>query len=146
MQHLYSSVVKINKRELTPTASGSMIMKWVPVEGLQYMRCRLDLQFLRPGKDTPAAVVAGVIPDREGIMFCDTTDKLRAGMQVVTIDGSNGKQVVKGVFEIKEMPDVALDFDSAHHIEVKIIETVQKDSNFPDLPDSYAPSDPPVGP
>lgn len=101
------------------------------------MMCRLDLQFLRPGKDTPAAEVAGAIPDREGIMFCDVSPLLQAGMQIVTIPDARGMEVVKGVFEIKEMPDVALDFGSAHHIEVKIIETVQKRTDFPDLPGSY---------
>lgn len=136
MQHLYSSVVKVNELKLTPVGS-RMLMKWVPVEGLQYFRCRLDLQFLRPGKDTPQAVVAGAIPDRQGIMFCDTTPLLKAGMQIVTIPDSRNLEVVKGIFEIKEMPDVALDYATAHHIEVKVIETVQQDTPFPDLPGSY---------
>lgn len=119
-------------------------MRWVTVPGLEAMRCRLDLQFLRPGKDTPSAVVAGAIPDREGIMFCSNDPRLTAGMQIETINDRRGKQVVVGVFEIKEMPDVALDYADAHHIEVKIIETVQQKTAFPDLPEVYEAL--PVGP
>lgn len=118
-------------------------MERVTVPGLAVMRCRLDLQFLRPGKDTPPAVVAGAIPDREGIMFCNWTPLLKAGMQVVTIPDRSGQEVVKGVFEIKEIPDVALGFSSRHHIEVKVIESVQQSGTFPGLPESIPDAPPP---
>lgn len=133
MDHLFSSVVKVTELKMTPKPGGTFRMERVTVPGLAKMRCRIDLQFLRPGKDTPSAAVAGAIPDREGIMFCRYTPKLKAGMQIETIPDRRGFQVVQGVFEIKEMPDVALDFSSAHHIEVKVIESVQKTVPFPDI-------------
>lgn len=133
MEHLYSSVVKVTELKLTPKAGGRMAMERVTVPGLAKMRCRIDLQFLRPGKDTPSAAVAGAIPDREGIMFCNYSKLLKAGMQIETIPDRKGNEVVHGVFEIKEIPDVALGYGSAHHIEVKVIESVQKVALFPDL-------------
>lgn len=139
MEHLFPSVVQVTQLSLEPTPGGRMKMTRVPVKGLGKMRCRLDLQFLRPGRDTPPAAVAGAIPDREGIMFCKYSPLLKAGMQVTTIPDRRGLEVVQGVFEIREIPDVALDFSTAHHIEVKVIESVQKNIDFPDLPNSIPP-------
>lgn len=133
MEHLFSSVVKVTELKLTPKPGGRMAMERVTVPGLAKMRCRIDLQFLRPGKDTPSAAVAGAIPDREGIMFCKYSKLLKAGMQIETIPDRKGNEVVHGVFEIKEIPDVALGYGNAHHIEVKVIESVQKTVPFPDL-------------
>ena len=123
-----------------------MQMKRVTVPGLEMMRCRIDLQFLRPGRDTPLAVVAGSIPDREGIMFCRFSPLLKAGMQLVTVPDRRGQEVVKGVFEIKEIPDIALGFGNRHHIEVKVIESVQQPGVFPDLPGSIPPPPAPSPP
>jgi len=87
---------------------------------LSAVKCRLDLNFLRPGKDVPAPIEAGAAPDRIGVMFCRATVPLRAGDRIVATAGP-----VKGIFDIKSIPDVALDFASGHHIEVQIVETVQ---------------------
>lgn len=135
MDHLFSSTVRVTQLSLEAQPGGRMKMTRVTVPGLARMKCRLDLQFLRPGKDTPSAVVAGAIPDREGIMFCRYSPLLKAGMQVTTVLDSRGMEVVKGTFEIKEIPDVALGFGTAHHIEVKVIESVQKTAPFNDLPE-----------
>lgn len=135
MDHLYSSLVRVTEQKLTPQPGGRFRMERVTVPGLAKMRCRIDLQFLRPGKDTPSAAVAGAIPDREGILFCRYTPKLQAGMQVETIPDSRGIEVVHGIFEIKQIPDVALGFNTAHHIEVKVIESVQQTTPFPELED-----------
>jgi len=135
MRHLYSSIVEISERKLV-TTNGRGVMKWVIVEGLENFSCRLDLQFMRPGKDTPPAIVAGVIPDREGIMFCDPDRRVKPGMQVKTKNDMFGNQVVEGVFEIKEIPGEALDYATVHHIEVKVIETTQKDTYWPDISNS----------
>lgn len=121
-------------------------MSWVDVEGLTDLPCRLDLQFLRPGKDAPPAIQAGVIPDREGIMFCDPLPNLRAGMRVVTKPDKRGREVVKGTFEIKEIPGEALDYDSVHHIEVKVIETTQEQNMMPNIPNNVESSDNTPGP
>lgn len=144
MDHLFPTYVKVTELKMVAKPGGRFQMARVPVSGLEMMRCRIDLQFLRPGKDTPSAVVAGAIPDREGIMFCRWSPLLKAGMQVTTVPDRRGQEVVKGTFEIKEIPDVALGFGSRHHIEVKVIESVQQPGDFPDLPDSVVVTPPPT--
>lgn len=120
MDHLYSSVVKVQRMQRT-RVDGTPVTTWVDQEApLSAIRCRLDLNFLRPGKDIPAPQNAGVAPDRIGIMFCSASVPLKAGDRLVTVSGP-----VSGIFDIKSIPDVALDFSSGHHIEVQIVETVQ---------------------
>lgn len=120
MDHLFSSVVKVQRLTKTRT-NGVTEMSWVDQAApLNAIRCRLDLNFLRPGKDIPAADNAGTAPDRIGVMFCRATAGIRAGDRIVTVSGP-----VTGVFDIKVIPDIALDYSSGHHIEVQIVETVQ---------------------
>jgi len=121
MQHLFSSIAKVQRLQKTRGADGVPETTWVdqgsPLNGF---RCRLDLNFLRPGKDAPPAYEAGVAPDRVGVMFCSATLPLRAGDRIVTVSGP-----VQGVFDIRSMPDIAVGFSAGHHIEVQIVETVQ---------------------
>lgn len=127
MRHLFNSVVQVETIHLQDR-DGMAVMDWGVSEapGAGWVECRLDLQFLRPGRDVVAPLNAGVVPDRFGIMFCDADAPLVAGCRIVTIPNAYGEMPVKGTFEIKTIPDVALDFASAHHIEVQIIESVQQ--------------------
>lgn len=121
MDHLFSSVVKVQRLQKTRGEDGVTEVDWVDqVTPLNYIKCRLDLNFLRPGKDIPPAYEAGVVPDRIGIMFCRANLPIKAGDRIVTVSGP-----VTGVFDIKSIPDVALDYSSGHHIEVQVVETVQ---------------------
>lgn len=120
MDHLFSSVVKI-QRLVKTRVDGVTDTRWVDqATPLNAIRCRLDLNFLRPGKDVPQAYEAGVAPDRIGVMFTYAGLPLKAGDRIVTVSGP-----VTGIFDIKTIPDVALDYSSGHHIEVQIVETVQ---------------------
>jgi hypothetical protein len=120
MDHLFSSVVKVQR--LTKTrVDGVTQMTWVDQPSpLNAIRCRLDLNFLRPGKDIPPAQEAGTVPDRIGVMFCRPNNALRAGDRIVTVSGP-----VSGVFDLKVIPDIAVAYSAAHHIEVQIVESVQ---------------------
>ena len=120
MEHLFSSVVKVQR--LTKTFVDGMVeSSWADQPApLSAFRCRLDLNFLRPGKDAPPAYEAGVAPDRIGVMFCSSTLPLKAGDRIVTVSGP-----VTGVFDVRVIPDIALDYSSGHHIEVQIVESVQ---------------------
>lgn len=88
-----------------------------------YMWCRLDIGFLRPGRDAPAPLVAGRAPDRIGVCYFDpVTDAsgvpfVQAGDRLSCVEGP-----IAGTFEIRMVPDTALDFAGAHHCEVQIIE------------------------
>lgn len=130
MEHLYMSTVAVERIQLT-SEDGQAVMDYDVVEGLERVPCRLDLNFIRPGKDIPAAPVAGKAPDRMGLMFCDTYWDIRGGDRVKTVINADGKMPVSGTFEIKVIPDMAIDYDSAHHQEIQVVETNQNLSKWP---------------
>ncbi len=130
---LYTSVAQVVR--LVPALDGgSASVSWVPVTDIldPYLeipgqfQCRLDLQFVRPGKDQPMPLVAGRAPDRVGVLFFDCiTDNggkplVLAGDRIEMVHGP-----VLGTFEIRLIPDVAQDFLGAHHVEVQVIEVSQ---------------------
>lgn len=84
------------------------------------MMCRLDLNFLRPGKDQPAPASTGRAPDRIGVLFFTYDAQIRANDRIRCIDGP-----VEGTFEIRNTPDPAVGFARRHHCEVQIIEVAQ---------------------
>lgn len=112
----------MNKGAPVGTAWQMVSEMFDPVYGkLGYMKCRLDLQFIRPGKDALPAQQAGVQQDRQGLMFCSNTPFLVAGQRIVCVAGP-----IQGSFDIKSVPDYALDYTGAHHIEVQVFEANQK--------------------
>lgn len=97
----------------------AIVDKWLGVSG--EMKCRIDLSYVRPGKDQPMPVVAGRAPDRVGLMFLSATKYILAGDRIHCVAGP-----IRGTFEIRAMPDVAADFFVAHHMEVQIVEVAQE--------------------
>ena len=141
MDHLYNSLVRVERLVLTVSA-GVATMDYAqatdpddPIadEMLHALKCRLDLNFLREGKDIPAAPEAGKATDRIGVLFSYPYAPLKAGDRLVTIPNAYGKTPVSGTFEIRSIPDEAIDFSDRHHIEVQIIEVGQEltPSNWP---------------
>lgn len=132
MFHLFNSVVRVERLQLVVT-DGVADMDYAQAtdpdpntaEMLKYLECRLDMNFLRPGKDILPAPEAGKAPDRIGIMFTYPYAPIKAGDRIVAIPNREGKVPVKGTFEIRVIPDEAIDFSDQHHIEVQIIETNQ---------------------
>lgn len=121
MEHLFASRVKVQRLTLTIESGRTAEHDWIDQTGvLASVPCRLDLLFVRPGKDVLPAYEAGVARERIGLMFCSGDIPIEAGDRIVTISGP-----VQGTFEIRNIPDRAQDFNSAHHIEVQIVETNQ---------------------
>lgn len=132
MEHLYASVVRIERMSLT-MSGGVASMGWSTVPRGEYVPCRLDLNFVRPGKDIAPAPVAGKAPDRIGLMFCSQEAPLRAGDRIVTIPGDDGQMPIDGTFEIRVIPDIVVGYSAAHHMEIQILETNQAlDDAWPD--------------
>lgn len=132
MEHLYASVVRIERSSLTQVG-GIVSMSWDTVEGGEYVPCRLDLNFLRPGKDIAPAPTAGRAPDRIGLMMCNSDVPLKAGDRIIAIPGDDGTIAVPGTFEIRVIPDLVVGYSTAHHMEVQILETNQAlDDAWPD--------------
>jgi hypothetical protein len=131
MRALYNSVAQVTR--LTPVLgpNGGMTMSWNPLSvtldnfinqpGL--LGCRLDLTFVRRGVDQPMPVTAGRAPDRVGVVFFDLiTDSngiplVLAGDRLVMQSGP-----IVGTFDLRVIPDVAIDFLGAHHVETQAVE------------------------
>lgn len=135
MRHLFASRVEVLDATST-LLYGTPSISWEKVSYIVdtilgepgELMCRLDLNFIRYGKDQLPAPIAGRAPDRIGVLFCSVTDSLKAGQRVRTLSGP-----VTGTFEIRSIPDVAADLASAHHLEVQVIEVAQDVSNFPSV-------------
>lgn len=133
MDHLYNSAVRVERMTLTvvdgvPTMAYAQATDPDPALNsmLQFLRCRIDLNFVRPGKDVPIAPVAGRAPDRVGLLITNPYAPLKAGDMVVTIPNEAGETPVEGSFEIRVMPDEVIAFSSRHHLEVQVIEARQE--------------------
>ncbi len=129
MRHLYNCRVAVD--ELSGgLINGTPVLSWSQVsdnldpylpDSQGELMCRIDLQFIRPGKDAPMPAVAGRAPDRIGVMFFDPTDKIKAGQRVRVLTGP-----VTGTFEIRAVPDPAVGLAVANHMEVQVIEVAQQ--------------------
>lgn len=147
MDHLFNSAVRVERMQLT-NVGGRSVMDWAQAtdddpalsDMLQFLKCRLDMNFLRQGKDILPAPVAGRATDRIGVMFTYPYAPIKAGDRIIAIPNEKNKIPVKGTFEIRAIPDEAIDFEDAHHIEVQIIETGQE------LTQENWPGEDPLGP
>lgn len=127
MRHLYHTRAEV-LRLAQEFKNGVPNMTWKQVDEIidpylgvpGELMCRIDLSFVRPGKDQPMPVVAGRAPDRVGLMFLDATDEILSGDRIRAIDGP-----ISGTFELRAMPDPAAGWSAAHHMEVQIIEVAQ---------------------
>ena len=133
MRHLFNTQVEILE-SVTDIVDGARVQTWQkstanfdPSCGPGEMRCRLDLIFLRVGKDAPAPIVAGRTPDRTGVMYCSYTPALQGGQVMKVISGP----YTGSSFLLKLRPDVAQNFSRAHHIEVQVFEVNQAGYNYP---------------
>ncbi len=140
MRHLYNSVVRVERLQLT-RIDGVAKMEWsqatdsdpVANDLLQYLPCRIDLNYLRPGKDVVPAYEAGRAQDHFGVLFTAAHAPIKAGDRLVAITNAVGEIPVVGTFEIKAIPDQVVGFSSQHHIEVQIVEVGQEltSANWP---------------
>lgn len=128
MRHLFHSTAEVIRLS-SALDNGTPIITWTkvaavvdPLHGIPgEFRCRLDLTFIRPGKDQPMAAVAGRAPDRVGVLFFDPTPHVLAGDRIRLVAGP-----VSGTFEIRTIPDPAIDLALVHHMEVQVIEVAQQ--------------------
>jgi hypothetical protein len=134
MRMFYSSTCQVLRLNPSLDSGGGMSFAWDPVTDVVdpflgtpgLLQCRLDLTFLRPGKDQPAPVVAGRAPDRTGVCYFDPSPDangaslVKAGDRLLCVEGP-----VYGTFEIRLIPDVAQSLIGAHHIEVQVVEVSQ---------------------
>jgi hypothetical protein len=134
LRMFYSSVCQVLRLQPALQPGGGMSMTWEPLSSVVdpvlnvpgQLQCRLDLTFIRPGKDQPVPVVAGRAPDRVGVCYFDLAADasgvplVLAGDRLECVSGP-----IFGTFDIRLIPDVAQDLIGAHHVEVQVIEVSQ---------------------
>lgn len=131
---LYRSVAQVMRLQPTLQTGGGMAVVWSAVADIldQYLvipgliACRLDLQFIRPGKDAPMPLVAGRAPDRTGVLFYDMPTDVN-GIPLV-LAGDRFQMVsgpVTGTFEMRQIPEMAQDYLGVAHAENQVIEVGQ---------------------
>ena len=140
MDQLFNSAFRVERMQLT-VSDGVATMGYSQAtdedpalnDMLQFLRARLDMNFIREGKDVLPAQVAGRAPDRVGALLTYAYAPLKAGDRLVAIENEKGRIPVSGTFDIKVIPDIAQGFDDGHHLEVQVIETGQEltQTNWP---------------
>lgn len=134
LRNFYRSVCQVYRLQPALAAGGGMTVTWNAVQTIVdpvldepgLLACRIDLTFVRPGKDQPMPFVAGRAPDRVGVCYFDLTNDANgaplvlAGDRLTCVSGP-----IFGTFDIRVIPDVAQDFLGAHHVEVQVIEVSQ---------------------
>lgn len=133
MNHLYNSVVRVERLSVS-VEDGEATMSYAQAtdpdsalsDMLQFLKCRLDMNFIREGKDALPAQVAGRAPDRVGVLLTYSYAPLKAGDRLISIPNEMGEIPVPGSFEVRSKPDVAVGYSNAHHLEVQVIEVGQE--------------------
>lgn len=80
------------------------------------VRCRIDLTFTRPGKDSLWMGTAARVEDRMGVMFFMLDTPIKAGMRIVMTRGP------EGIFQLKGSIDPVAGFVKGSHLEVGVME------------------------
>lgn len=100
---------------------GSVLYDWGPATGpdgtpLTNVRCFLDLNFIRRGKDTQWMEAAGRPQDRAGVIFFLPGTPVKAGQRIKMQRGP------QGTFKIEGAIDEAWTPEEEHHLEIGVIE------------------------
>lgn len=106
---------RCNVLELGETVTDGMpTFGWTIVA--ENVRCFLDLNFIRQGKDPIWTPEAGRAEDRSGVLFIAPKAPIKTGNRVAMLRGPSG------VFEIQGAIDEAWTPTKLHHLEVGVKE------------------------
>lgn len=96
---------------------GVLSSSWTPVPGMESVQCRIEVGFYRPGKDMPVPVQAGRAPDRVATYWVAPGLDLQPGDRMECVRGP-----VIGTWEVRTVPDRAINMQNFHHQEGQAIE------------------------
>lgn len=113
---LMPSHVKVWRPQVS-MQDGILTTAWISVSGLEDVRCRLEVNFYRPGKDAPLPIQAGRAPDRACVYWVDPGTDFRPGDHLECVSGP-----VFGVWRVQTRPDSAVSMRYLHHLEGQAIE------------------------
>ena len=81
------------------------------------VRCRLDLQYIRPGRDPQWTPEAGRATDRTGVAFFLPNTQIRSGDRLIVRKGPKGTFLAEGAVD-----DAQDRHGFSHHLEVGVRE------------------------
>lgn len=93
---------------------GSVTYNWVEVA--TNVRCFLDLNFIRKGKDMMWMEAAGRPQDRSGVIFFGPKQDIKASYRIKMTKGPSGTFKVEGALDEAWTPD------AEHHLEIGVME------------------------
>lgn len=93
---------------------GIAVSAWTLVAS--QVKCFLDLNFIRRGKDPVWTPEAGRASDRSGVLFVQGSAPARSGMRVRMSFGPSGTFLIEGAVDEAWRPT------SRHHLEVGVVE------------------------
>lgn len=106
------------KRLIEGEINGIATASWQTVA--TNVRCFLDLNFIRKGKDPIWTPEAGRKTDRSGVLFTGNTAPLQPGDRISMTKGPTG------TFEIQGAVDEAWRPTELHHLELGVIEVARQ--------------------
>jgi hypothetical protein len=104
------------KRPTTSVIDGATQYTWKTIASS--VPCRLDLSYLRPGKDPQWTPEAGRATDRTGVAFFLTSAPVKVGDRLVA-DDTGG---ITGTFLVEGSIDTVQGRHRAHHVECGVKE------------------------
>lgn len=130
---LYTSVVQVVRLGSGNGAGiqdGAFVANWVVSDDVideyygvpGFMKCKIDIQFVRPGINAPQPAEAGTVIPRAGTIFYDLPaheSYVRAGDHLRV---TGGTAYVGSTWEITAIPEAAQDYRGPIHMEAQIVE------------------------
>jgi hypothetical protein len=93
---------------------GSSVYTWQVVA--ENVRCFLDLNYVRTGKDALWIEAAGRPADRTGVVFFDGKTRIKSGYRMEMTKGPHGTFSIEGAIDEAWKPT------RRHHLEIGVIE------------------------
>lgn len=127
MEHTLAHTADI--LELRPVYSrGAAAYDWTVIH--EEIPCRLDLAFIRQGKDPGYVQEAGRAADRNGVLFAMPDAPFRPG-QRIEIHAPGNPWLDGSRFDLGGAVDLAMTLDELHHIEMAATEVPSPTRNAP---------------
>ena len=106
-------------RQTSTNVDGVLSVTWTEVAA--NVPCRIDLTFVRVGRDLLYKPDSGRAPDRNAVGFFRVNTDLKVADRVVITDDSG----LSGTWEVFIKPEQATTISKAHHLEVELREVSQ---------------------
>jgi hypothetical protein len=104
------------QRMRATSVDGAPVYSWTNLA--TDVHCRLDLSYVRRGKDESWTQEAGRAPDRTGVLFMLPDSPLRSGDRVVL----TFPKELGGVYTADGAIDPVIDENTLHHFEIGVTE------------------------